>query len=214
MTILVVCALQIEHRLLSRLARIPGVEVHVTGMGPDRARTWAERSIVPGQRAVIAAGFCGALDPDLERGTLIAADVVVDGPDGDAFACDPRLLDAVGDTHRGRLISLARIARTPPERAALTGTIVDMESAALARVAADRGVPFVAIRAVTDRAHDRLPDLEAVVDGLGRPRPDRLAGLLIRQPRTLGSLVRLLRGVITVRRSLPNLLTGVVERVP
>ncbi len=50
--------------------------------------------------------------------------------------------------------------RTPAERAALaaaTGALaVDMESAAIARVAKERQIPFLAIRVVTDGPDDTL----------------------------------------------------------
>ena len=176
MTILVVCALAIEGRLLSELESVPGVEVHVTGIGPGRATAWASRAIVSGHRAVIAAGFCGALDPMLPRGVLVAAETVVDGPGGTVFRADPQLLATTYPIRRGALVSMPRLVRTPGERSVIPGTIVDMESAALARVAARRRVPFLSIGVVTDRATDTLPDLERVVDAFGRPRLLRTVG--------------------------------------
>ena len=214
MTILVVCSLRIEHRFLSEFERLPGVEVHLTGMGRARASAWADQWIVTGQRAVVSTGFCGALDPTLPRGALVAAHTVVDALDGARFAADPGLLDAAGPTGRGTLVSTTSLLRTPQDRAATAGTVVDMESAALARVAAARGVPFLAIRSVTDRANDSLPDLERVVDGLGRPRSARLCALVISRPWSVPALVRLKLGTAAARRALPPVLRSLVERAP
>ena len=69
----------------------------------------------------------------------------MDERSGDRFAADPRLL-AAAPGRRGVMVSAERIARTPAERARLDGLAVDMESAALARVAGDgrrsRSWPF------------------------------------------------------------------------
>ncbi len=67
-------------------------------------------------------------------------------------------------------------------RAALaTGTVaVDLESAAIAAAAAERGVPFVAVRVVADAVSDTLPPrIQSWVAESGRPRlaPVMLAAL-------------------------------------
>lgn len=186
--IAVVCAVPAERRALSSLAG-PQVALHLSGMGAAAAaRTAAE--LPQGLRAIVAAGFCGALDPTLRVADLVVADEVIDEATGERFAADPGLL-AAAPGRRGALVSAARLARTPADRARLSGTAVDMESAALARVAAGRGTPFLALRAVTDETRHRLPDFDRVMDAAGRLTPG--AGLLhfARHPRELPALVRL-----------------------
>jgi len=69
---------------------------------------------------------------------------------------------------------------------------VDMESAAVARVAARRGLPFAALRVVLDPARVSLPDAAlGALDPAGRLRPARLAGSLLRGPVQIVSLLRL-----------------------
>jgi adenosylhomocysteine nucleosidase len=197
--IAVVCAVPAERRALAGLAG-PGVSLHLSGMGgAASARTAAE--LPPGLRAIVAAGFCGALDPSLRVGELIAADEVVDEATGDRFAADPGLL-AAAPGRRGSLVSAVRLARTPADRARLAGTAVDMESAALARAAAATGTPFLALRAVTDETRHRLPDLDRVMDAAGRLTPG--AGLVhfALHPRELPALVRLGPAARTAGRAL------------
>ena len=61
--------------------------------------------------------------------------------------------------HRGEIVTGDRFVSTSPESAALRALLpaalaVDMESAAVAQVCADYGVPFAAVRTVSDRADD------------------------------------------------------------
>jgi hypothetical protein len=73
---------------------------------------------------------------------------------------------------------------------AMTGALaVDMESQVAAAFAAQRQVPFAALRAVADTAAETLPRAAAV--GLtpdGRPAPLRVLAALARNPREIGPL--------------------------
>jgi adenosylhomocysteine nucleosidase len=187
--IAVVCAVPAERRALAELAG-PSVEVHVSGMGADAAARAGRAVAARSPRFLVAAGFCGALAPELRVGDLVAAERVRDERTGEIFPADPGLL-AAAPGRRGTLVSAVAIARTPEERARLSGLAVDLESAALARAALAAGVPFLALRAVTDRTRHRLPDFERLTDAAGRLTPG--AGLLhfLRHPRQVPALVRL-----------------------
>ena len=138
----------------------------------------------------MSAGFCGALSPELRVGDLVAPDEVCDEATGERFAPDPEMLAAAPGV-RGTLVSAVRLARTPADRARLDGLAVDMESAALARASRAAGVPFLALRAVTDETRHRLPDFDRLMDAAGRLTPG--AGLLyfLRHPREVPALLRL-----------------------
>jgi adenosylhomocysteine nucleosidase len=187
--IAVVCAVPAERRALAGLAD-GRLRVHVSGIGAANAARTAAAVAGEAPEALISAGFCGALAGDLRVGDLVAADVVVDERTGDRFAADPRLL-AAAPGRRGAMVSAERVARTPADRARLEGLAVDMESAALARAAGDAGIPFLALRAVTDERHHRLPDFDRVMNAAGRLTPG--AGLVhfALHPRELPALVRL-----------------------
>ena len=187
--IVLVCAVGAERRHLAPLAA-PGVEILASGIGAAAARRRGEQVVERGAAALFSVGFCGALVPDLAVGDLIAADTVVDEATGGAFPCDPGLLGAAPG-RRGTLVSAARLVRTPAERARLTGLACDMESAALADVAAGAGIPFLALRAVTDAAHHVLPDFDRLTDAAGQLTPGWGLVHFLLHPRDLGRLARL-----------------------
>ena len=187
--IAVVCAVPAERRALSGLAD-DRLRLHLSGMGGANAARAAAVALEAAPEALISAGFCGALAADLRVGDLVAADAVVDARTGDRFPADPGLL-AAAPGRWGTLVSAERVARTPADRARLDGLAVDLESAALARAAADAGIPFLALRAVTDERHHRLPDFDRIMDAAGRLTPG--AGLVhfVLHPRELPALLRL-----------------------
>ena len=161
-------------------------------------------------RALLAVGFCGALDAGLGVGDLVAAERVVDEATGEAFAADPALLGAAPG-RRGVLVSAVRIARTPADRARLEGDAVDLESAALARAAAAEGVPFLALRAVTDTARHRLPDFERMAAGADALRPWRAVTYFVLRPWELPRLVRLGPALTRAGRALADGLEGMLS---
>ncbi len=187
--IVVVCAVPAERRALSGLAD-ERLRVHVSGMGAGNAARTAAAVAGDAPEALISAGFCGALAEDLRVGDLVAADVVVDERTGDRFTPDPRLL-AAAPGRRGAMVSAERIVRTPADRDRLDGLAVDMESAALARAAGEAGIPFLALRAVTDERRHRLPDFDKVMDAAGRLTPGAGFVHFVLHPRELPALVRL-----------------------
>jgi adenosylhomocysteine nucleosidase len=187
--IAVVCAVPAERRALAGLAG-PDLAIHVSGIGAAAAERAGAALTAGPLSGLVAAGFCGALSPHLRVGDLVAADEVRDEASGETFAPDPRMLAAAPGA-RGRLVSARRLARTPADRARLDGLAVDLESAALARASRAAGVPFLALRAVTDESRHRLPDFDRLTDAAGRLTPG--AGLLffLRHPRELPALLRL-----------------------
>ena len=196
-----------ERRALRRLER-PGVELHLAGMGAAAAAR-AGAAIAAGRpRALLAVGFCGALDPSLRVGDVVAAERVLDEVTGDGFAADPALL-AAAPGRRGVLVSARHIARAPGDRARLHGTAVDLESAALARAAAAAGVPFLALRAVTDTTRHRLPDFERMIGGGEGLRAWPTISHLIAHPSQLPQLARLGPAVTRAGRAL----AGGLERL-
>ena len=209
--IVVVCALEIERRALAGLER-PGVEIHVSGIGPDAAAALGERLTQRPLRAMIATGFCGALIPRLDVGTIVVAECVVHENTGDVFAADDVML-AAAEGRRGTLVSAVEVARTPADRAALQGLAVDMESAALARAARDADVPFIAIRAISDRFRDRIPDIVGMLDHVGRPDRSALIAYALHNPREIPRLIRLGRSAKRASTALTDAVATLLTRL-
>jgi 4-hydroxy-3-methylbut-2-enyl diphosphate reductase len=149
----VLAPLSLEARAVRHGA--PWADVRQIGMGPRRAARSAELSLAAGgSQATLIAGFCGALDPDLEPGDIILASELR-GPTGTIPCDDPTIL--AGVLRRGGMrVRIAPIASSQrlvlgERRRTLfrTGAVaVDMESAWLAPAVRNR--PLVTLRVVLD----------------------------------------------------------------
>jgi adenosylhomocysteine nucleosidase len=71
--------------------------------------------------------------------------------------------------------------------------VVDMEAAGLARVAAERGIPFYCFKGITDGADQALPDFSAFIGADGRFAKSRFAVHAAIRPWLWPSLQRLAR---------------------
>jgi len=68
--------------------------------------------------------------------------------------------------------------------------VVDMESLWLGTLAEEAGVPFLAVRAVSDTHAETLPPLDGLVDDFGQAEWPALPRYLARHPLVAGQLVR------------------------
>jgi adenosylhomocysteine nucleosidase len=185
----------------------------VTGVGRAAAGRVAEVACRLPARLVIAAGFCGGLDGRLAVGDVIAPIEVCDEAGG-RWACHP----LPGLTQAGRLLTASRIIGEPTEKRDIgrrfAADAVDMETAAVAEVCAARGVPFAAVRAVSDAAGTALsPRLAGLLAG-GRVSPWKAAGAVLRQPSLLAEFRRLARDTRAAAANLAATLVGLVSLPP
>jgi nucleoside phosphorylase len=119
---------------------------------------------------VMIAGICGGLDPDLEVGTLINPEVVIEQATGSTYRHHPP-----GDAPRaGKLITTEGVSLDVAQslRFFEDGCIaVDMESSAVAEVCEAQACPWSVYRCIGDRHFDGLLDERIVAltnpDGSG-----------------------------------------------
>jgi adenosylhomocysteine nucleosidase len=97
----------------------------------------------------------------------------------------------------GRLLAVDHVVRLPSEKQELgrkhEALAADMESLAVAEVCRDRGVPFLAVRIISDAADEALPpDVEHLLAQPGGPRQWGAAlGAICRRPSSAKDLLRL-----------------------
>lgn len=147
--ILAVCGLKREARILEKAS----VRVAV-GQGFEVAQD---------VHGIISIGIAGALSPELEVGDAVIAERVVTA--NDAFETDAgwtaRLAAALPDARIGAILGRGAIADSADIKAALhqssRADAVDMESHLAARAAREGGLPFAALRVISDRADRSLP---------------------------------------------------------
>jgi nucleoside phosphorylase len=102
---------------------------------------------------------------------------------------------AEGGVGVGGILGLDHMLSSPRDKAqafAQRGALcVDMESHHVARAAAERGLPFIAIRTVSDEAHEALPAVMAsFVDAEGRTKMSAVLAALIFRRVKLGELLQ------------------------
>jgi len=143
-----------------------------TGTGQERARegiaTLLNRRSVS---ALCYVGVAGALDPSLAVESILVPTSVRTEDGQSVPSPDPQWAERVsahgdGSARTGTLVTVDRVITQPEEKAALRGALalngpaaIDMETAAVARVAAEQGVPYLSLRIISDTADESLPDL-------------------------------------------------------
>ncbi len=216
--ILIACGLQREANILRGLGviAIPG--------GGDAARLEAVlNGQAPGAAMIVSSGIAGALDPALKAGDVVvhfpfpfvSSDVEKLEPDAvqgvstllDTNGWGKKLRETLPHAHHGRIIGQNHIAATASEKAALyaaTGALaVDMESHIAARVAAQHGLPFIAIRTISDTAQETLPPAALVgMNPDGSMALGKVLASLARHPAQLPTLIRTGRSAEAAFKSL------------
>lgn len=183
------------------------------GPGPRLAMEAIETALRHDRyRAVLNTGFCGALDPDLEAGEVVAADRVLDDESGTWF--DASIPSGAAKLRKGAIVTGNRVISTAGMKADLrrrTGaSFADMEACAVARESHARGLPFHCIRAVSDTASEGFDvDLDAARDQEGRFRLSGILSQAARKPLTrIPELIRLDRRTRMASDMLGEFLAG------
>lgn len=195
------------------------VRLQEAGPGPTRAAREARRMLdAVRPRLVICAGVAGGLDPALRRGDVVVAERVID-PHGEcSLSCDAQAVEVaslLGAT-RATLLTMPKVVCAVDEKRALSerAGLVDMESLAVARVADEHGVPFVAIRVISDAAHEGFPvDMNRYFDARGDIRRGALALAALRRPGGLGFLLGLRATTMRASATLASFLERVLDSI-
>lgn len=136
---------------------------------------------------VLSIGWAGALAPDVTAGSAHNCAGVVDVRTGERFRCDA----GAGPLW---LATSPRVADEPEKRrlaSAYKASLVDMEAAAVARLAAMRGIPFYAIKGISDPLDAKLPDFNRFIDGNGQFQTRKLVLFALLRPWIWPALIRM-----------------------
>ena len=200
----VITGLATEADCLDVLPAAERPAVRCAGADVARAREAAGSLISEGCAGLLSFGMAGGLDAALDSGTVVIADAVV-APDGRRFATRAAwregLRDAVGGAQAATIAQLSgsdRIVATVQAKRDLRVTTgaaaVDMESHGVAEVAAEAGVPFLALRAVADPGDRAVPAwVIGAVSRDGRVRSSLVTAGILAKPWMLWALIGLAR---------------------
>jgi adenosylhomocysteine nucleosidase len=189
----------------ARVAHLSGWPVAIGGGTTEGAAHAVKRLIEAGATGIVSFGLAGGLDPNLPAGSLIVADSVT--AYGRVWPTDPYLNARLGGSTGHLCLGLDRVVASKGEKQRLSqetgASLVDMESGAVAAVAAALGVPFAVLRAICDTADRNLPPAALVaLDTVGRLSAARIAMSIMARPVQLGELFGLARDAASARRAL------------
>lgn len=183
----------------ARIAAGPGMVVVCSSSDPRQLRTLLTVFDPTSIRGVISFGVAGGLDPSLKPGDVVVATEVTAG---DARWLAGSLNEGLITSLtlgrrrvvRGGLAGVEEVVAAKARKAALwlqTGAAaVDMESHIAAAYAAEAGLPFAALRVISDAAHRSLPSLaRSAIRPDGKVDLGRILGSVARNPTTLRALV-------------------------
>ena len=207
------------------VGRVNGTEVIVacTGDGRENAARGVQ-ALLERYRvgSLMVIGIAGGLSPSLPLGSLLVArEVVEDGLP--VPAPDPGWMErARRDTGAtpAIFVSMRDILCTPQDKAnaysGLAGggpAAVDLETATFARAASERGLPYMALRAISDTAEESLPlDFNALRDRTGAVDSRRVALRALARPQILPSLWDWRRRVSCCSESLARAVQALLAR--
>jgi adenosylhomocysteine nucleosidase len=194
-------------------AEIGGVSVHrgtvgnadviatTTGIGMAPATSATESLLGLGEfDHVMVVGIAGGVGPTVTIGDLVIPEVVVDGTTGKEY----RPASIEGPAARGSIVSSDDFIVDPDRLAGLIarGVIaVDMETGSVAAVCAARGVPWSAVRAISDRAEDGDEEMVKLAHPDGSPNGAAIARYFARHPGRIPYMLKVGKGSVLAAKN-------------
>jgi len=221
--ILILTAVQMETRAMVRALSGRGCRFHTVGIGAKRLPGAVE---VGGVLLILMCGLAGGLDPSLGVGDVILDDsgnqtpVLRCSQKAGSSAQNPAFLNTseTAPVRRGVIHTAAEIISDSSQKSELfarTGALaVDMEQSIIRDFARPLQIPVIGLRAISDAADQVLdPAIVDLVDDLGRPRPLKIASLLIHRPGMISYLRQLGANSNLAARKLGAAAVDLVDRL-
>jgi adenosylhomocysteine nucleosidase len=172
-----------------------------TGMGTALATRATERLLGLGEfDRVIVVGIAGGVGPSVDIGDVVIPEVVVDGTTGLEYR--PAPIDAPAP--RGTIVTSDDFVVDPNRLDALIadGVIaVDMETGSVAAACAARGVPWSAVRAISDRAEDGDAEMPGLAHSDGTPNGSAILKYFVRHPGRIPYMLKVGRGSVLAAKN-------------
>jgi adenosylhomocysteine nucleosidase len=140
------------------------------GLGPAAAKDAAEAVIARRDpKILVSAGYAGALTSALGAGDLVIPAEIINAQTGEHFATSQG---------SGTLLSTSGVASPSGKRAlaqSFRAESIDMEAAAVARVARAQRRDFLAVKAISDELDFELPPMDRFISANGAFQTARFA---------------------------------------
>ena len=208
MSTLVCFALKEEAAPFRKLAaRKAGVDILIVGIGRENAARAIRKHLeAHSPTRIFTCGFAGGLNPDLKLGDVVfetssssrrheSAQIKTKDQSAPIDSSGYEKLAATG-AQTANFFCADRIATTVAEKKQLreqTGAdVVEMESAAIHAVCAEKNIPCVTVRVISDAAHENLPlDFNALAKADKSLDFGKLFLAIAKSPGKIGALMAL-----------------------
>jgi adenosylhomocysteine nucleosidase len=207
--VIVVTGLRAEARIA---ARLPGVHAIAGGGNRQHLEKLVRQAVAQGASGIVSFGIAAGLTPGTAPGLCVVGREVIHEGKRYVAAADwaSHLRAAIGNAELAAIAGVDRPLRSPAEKHALhaeTGAkAADMESHVAARIAAEHGLPFAALRAIADPAERAVP--QAALAGMGQDGRLNVWAVLAALLRAPGQLPAMLRLSGDMQRAMAVLLRG------
>jgi adenosylhomocysteine nucleosidase len=186
----------------------------VTGMGPELATKGMRELLdeVEVERVVVV-GITGATHDETPIGTLVYPEKVVNGASRAEFRPD-HLGTVTPSGVMWTTDDLITADDALKELRAIGVIALDMETAAVAEVCVERGIPWSVVRVISDRATDGSVDDEVfhLSNQDGTPNAKAIASYFMRHPGRIALMTRMGREVKAATRQAADAAVDAVER--
>ena len=160
--------------------------VAVGGIGEKCARRAAETVLDDAQpQLLLSAGIAGAIAPELKVGDVGRIREVVD------VATGQRYPTGAGDWVLATSQDVSDASKKRDLMTKFGAQVVDMEAAAVAQVASERGIEFAALKSISDEAGFELPPLMQFIEDNGRFNKGRFLIYVAFRPKWWPTLARI-----------------------
>ena len=178
------------------------------GIGGGPASSAVERLLQKFQPAgIVSAGLAGAVVPELKVGSIFVPATVLDTSTKLSLS-----IPVAGA--EGILVSASSAAGAEGKRllgAQYGAQAVDMEAGAVGKIAQLHGIPFLAVKAISDEYDFPMPDLQPYISSQGQFQTAKFVLAIARRPACWGVIRRLRANTLRAARQLCRRLQPLVE---
>jgi adenosylhomocysteine nucleosidase len=164
--------------------------IALAGMGERRVAIAVQAALATGSISeIVSAGWAGACVPGAQVGSVARPSTIVDVRTGERFLCqggDGSVLATVA--------SFAGMDEKLRLHNAYGASTVEMEAATVARLAQAHGLPFRAVKAISDAADLELPEIERFHTADGQFREVAFGAFVALRPWLWQPVVKMGRG--------------------
>jgi len=205
-----------------------------TGMGQNVSSVLQHLSQQFRIQLVISSGFAGALRPEIDVGDLVIGEKILyvtdetlgkEAHSSPALSCESSILDVameLPDSHRfkvhyGIIATTNKIIHLSSDKKLLGNTTsaiaVDMESFLIAEQVHTLGIPFITVRAISDRVDENVAVCENLVNEKGNINVPAVLLYLLKKPYGILTLKNLRKQAKSASLSLSEFLPDFITQI-